>query len=115
MELEPQDVASLTGALNSAVSAINRFHAPSSSNAANINVNGGSWIGTGLMCLMAVCTCVTATLYFSDRETLKEEKSQLQQQNRSDVVRMEAEIKDLRDNQTTLQAYVNQLYRNQKK
>jgi hypothetical protein len=115
MEPETGDIALLTEALNSAVKAINRISVPSNNATVHHNINAGSWANTVVMILMAILTSVTATLFFSDRSKYAEEKQGQQEQNRSDVTRMEAEIKDLRDNETTLQAYVNQLYRNQKK
>lgn len=85
------------------------------SNAQNFNINAGSWIATLFMALCFACAFVSTTLYITARSDWNAEKTDIKAQGRSDVQRLEGEIKELRSQSETQQAYLNEIYRTLKK
>ena len=80
-------------------------------NTANFNITAGGLFSVAVLFLCGICCAVMVTLYVVDRQDKREAEHQAQLQ----LLQVHQDLKDLRDNQTTLQAYVNQLYRDKAK
>lgn len=85
------------------------------SNAQNFNINAGGWIATLFMAACFAFSCVSTTLYITARSDWNAEKTDIKAQSRADVQRLEGEIKELRGQSETQQAYLNEIYRTLKK
>jgi len=84
-------------------------------NAHNVNINGGSWINTLFMAICFACSFVSTTMYVVARSDWNAEKSDIKSQRREEIQRLEGDIKELRSQAETQQAYLNEIYRTLKK
>lgn len=80
-------------------------------NTANFNITAGGLFSVAVMFICGICCAVMLTLYIVDRQDKREADHQAQLQ----LLQVHADIKDLRDNDTTMQAYINQIFRDKAK